>query len=171
MLLLMTQAIAVYSGDHYLMGKTPHTKDRFKIHWILQALAASCILTSFICVWFHKVTTHRLHYQSIHAITGLIACILWVVSIANGVVTAYATELRNVIRPAILKFLHGALGASSYGLGMVSAIYGISHPATQHHVSMVWIYWLNGIVATIGILTVLSPVLTVSRRGATILKS
>lgn len=167
----MTQAIAVFSGDHYLLGKTPLTKDRFRIHWILQALAAGSVLVAFICVWFHKVETHREHFQSIHAITGLIACILWLVSIANGVVTAYAAELRNVIRPVILKFLHGFLGAGSYGLGMVSATYGIAHPSTQHHLSMTCIYGLNGIVAVIGISTVLSPLLTVGRRADTILRA
>lgn len=168
----MTQAIVIYSGDHFIFNEKPTTKSKLKIHWILQAFAATCITIAFICIWIQKVKLESEHITTVHAILGLTAYILWLISIVIGITTAYAAELRHVIKPIILKILHPALGILSYSLGMVASFYGIEHGAENRmQLSTNWIYGLNILVGIIWIAAILSPILSLGRKSTTLLNS
>lgn len=165
----MTQAILVYSGNHWILKKNPQG-NRMKIHWILQAAAASCIFIGFICSVIQKIKSGKEHFATTHAIFGLITCVLWLLTIAVGILNAYAVELRHLIKPIVQKIVHGCLGVLSYSLGMLTLFYGINHDSVQQHFSKGWIIVYNVFICIIWVCTIAKPIATLCQRLTNIFK-
>lgn len=94
------------------------------------------------------------HFQTNHAITGLVSWILCFVVALTGVITVYSPKLKNSVRPVILKTFHLCLGLSCYAIGIASLILAMDKSSFTKDVS-------EGELLTINLLVILLTVWSV----------
>ncbi|XP_055626349.1 uncharacterized protein LOC129768618 [Toxorhynchites rutilus septentrionalis] len=123
-IIFMSQAVMTLSGGNFLTYKR-HYKTRIVIHWLLQAIAGTLITIAFVCIVLNKIRMGKAHFQTLHAIVGLITFVLTIISIAGGVFTKYGFQLRHIMRPIYSKIMHGIAGTVTYVMGMVTIGLGV----------------------------------------------
>lgn len=85
-----------------------------RVHWIIQVIG-SLLALSGICIKY--VYNDGKHFQTIHSTIGLISGIFLMISLCSGVIALKAFPLRNIVRPAFVKFLHYIVGSTAILLG------------------------------------------------------
>ncbi|KAJ4451053.1 hypothetical protein ANN_02490 [Periplaneta americana] len=123
-LLLMAEAVMIMSKDNILASKLGH-QGRVRMHWVLQASAATCIFVGFLIIVVNKNINNKNHFQSWHAIIGLVFLIFVGITSSGGVITLFAFRLKHYVKPAKMKLLHNLVGIVTFAIGVVTEILGI----------------------------------------------
>ena len=66
------------------------------------------------------------HFQSTHSIFGLITFIFTLLTVFGGVWTKYSFQLRNIVKPTLIKVFHSLLGIVVYVLAIITIILGFN---------------------------------------------
>ncbi|XP_050096151.1 probable transmembrane reductase CYB561D1 isoform X2 [Anopheles aquasalis] len=123
-LILMSQAVLTMSGTNYFTHRCTH-RTRVYIHWVLQAVAGILISIASVCIFLNKIRLGKAHFQTLHGIFGLVTVCATLASIAGGVTTKYAFQLRTYVRPLYSKLGHGIAGTVTYLLGITTIGLGV----------------------------------------------
>ncbi|EAT35327.1 AAEL012502-PA [Aedes aegypti] len=168
--ILMSQAVLTLSGANLLTYRQ-HQKTRILIHWILQALAGILITIAFVCIFLNKVRMDKKHFQTTHAIVGLITVILTLASIGGGIFTKYGYQLRHLVRPIYSKIMHGVAGVVTYILGSATIALGVySQWFQEDNNGQVRLALLIGIIA-VTLYVIVNPIAATISRTKTALRS
>lgn len=85
------------------------------IHWIIQVIGSSLALSGIVV---QHINYKGEHFQTIHSVIGLISAIFLLISLCGGVCALKSFHLRNVLRPASVKFCH-------YAVAIIAIVFGI----------------------------------------------
>lgn len=107
--------LSLYSGNSWTILTS--RKSKTKIHWILQTLGGCLSFSGAIIEILYKFQRNRSHFQSLHAIIGLIAIILLSVAILSGTAALFSISLKKYLKPLYSKTGHNILAMITYGLG------------------------------------------------------
>lgn len=122
-------------------------QQRVTAHWALQASALILITLAQAAIFTNKNNNGYPHYQSTHSLFGLATYLLTVMATIGGSLTKFSHQLRNVIKPAMIKVGHGFAGITVYLLAMATIFLGINQTFTNTGDDQVKI----GIVVAFGI--------------------
>lgn len=112
----MTQSILAFYSEN--VWSKQHTRQTHKtLHWILQALGSSAAIAGMVIEFYGKWQSSRSHFVSTHAILGLVAFILTLLGIFNGVSALWSVEMRTYVKPVYLKMVHNITGIAAFVLG------------------------------------------------------
>lgn len=119
-------------------------KTKVFLHWTLQVAAGICITGGLVSAVIRKIQRDKSHFKSYHAIFGLIAIILSLLTMLNGIPTKYSYRLRRNIRPVFAKIGHATLSLITYGVAVVALILGLYTGWFRHYGSptMFYVCWL-----------------------------
>uniref|UniRef100_A0A182K6X3 ascorbate ferrireductase (transmembrane) n=1 Tax=Anopheles christyi TaxID=43041 RepID=A0A182K6X3_9DIPT len=123
-LILMSQAVLTMSGANYFTHRCQHRTKVF-LHWLLQAVAGVLISIASVCIFLNKMRLGKPHFQTLHGIFGLVTVCFTLASIAGGVTTKYAFQLRHYMRPIYSKIGHGIFGTVAYLLATSTISLGV----------------------------------------------
>ncbi|XP_037928190.1 uncharacterized protein LOC119662608 [Teleopsis dalmanni] len=93
--------------------------EKTRLHWILQLIGS---IVGIIGIGI-KICLENKHFYTIHGVLGLVTLILCLVSLASGLSSLYANELKQRLQPIINKAVHNALGLCTFTLAMLSMYY------------------------------------------------
>lgn len=162
-LLFMTHAVLAFSGDNFLTRRVPRA-NRVKLHWVLQACAATSISIAFACIYTYKVRKNSEHFTTSHGNLGSWTLLLCIGTVGGGILASNAASLRQIVKPVIIKIVHSSFGLISYSMAILTIFLGLNHPWTHERLSNAWINTLIAIVAVIWLCAVSRPVITVCGR-------
>ncbi|KAG5888810.1 hypothetical protein JTB14_032723 [Gonioctena quinquepunctata] len=122
---LMAEGIILFSEPNVWSQRLDRTKKNY-LHGILLGLSTISVTVG-ICfeIYSKNQRVGVKHFQSDHAITGLVSWVLSMVSVLLGLFAAYSNSLKKFIRPVILKFIHNFLGLSAFAIGVASLVLGL----------------------------------------------
>lgn len=119
--LLMAEAImSLYSGNSWTQATTRDTKKT--IHWVMQVIGSALAIAG---ISIRINAKDKDHFQSVHAITGLISMIFLIITCCNGVSALWSRELRTYVKPIYTKLLHNVTAISAFVLGMIDFMAGV----------------------------------------------
>lgn len=168
--ILMSQAVLTLSGANLLTHRLHH-KTRILIHWVLQGLAGTLITIAFVCIFLNKVRMGKAHFQTTHAVVGLITVLLTLTSIGGGIFTKYGYQLRHLMRPIYSKIIHGVAGTVTYILGSATIALGVYSTWFQEdNNGQVRLALLIGIIA-VTLYVIVNPIAATISRTKTALRS
>ncbi|KAG5874395.1 hypothetical protein JTB14_012378 [Gonioctena quinquepunctata] len=121
---LMAEGIISFSEANVWNQRLPRNKKTY-IHGVLLGLSTISVTAGISCMISHKNDQGSEHFQSNHAITGLVSWLLAMVSTIFGLFAAYSRSLRNFIKPVSLKFIHIFVGNCSFALGITALSLGL----------------------------------------------
>jgi cytochrome b-561 domain-containing protein 2 len=121
----MSNAILIMADNNFLATNLSH-QDRITAHWIVQVSAVILILIAQTCIFMNKVNHEKAHFQSTHAVFGLITVLLTIATTFGGIFTKYSYSLRNIIKPAVSKVFHSLFGITAYVLAIITIILGFN---------------------------------------------
>ncbi|KRT82672.1 hypothetical protein AMK59_4579 [Oryctes borbonicus] len=121
---LATEALMLFVSDN-VWSQGIEKKTKTLIHGILMGTSAVLMITG-IALEIDRTSgvPNYPHFQSAHAITGLIAMIILILAILGGFCAMFAQSLKGFLRPVITKFIHNVLGNLSFIFGIVSLCCG-----------------------------------------------
>ncbi|EAT46444.1 AAEL002406-PA [Aedes aegypti] len=121
---LMAESIlAFYSSCSWAVALTQ--PQRRTTHWIMQVIGAVCIIVGIALEYYWRDRNpEKRHFSTTHSILGLVALILLVLSMCNGLGSLYAVELRKRIKPVYLKLSHHFIGLACFVFGMAAIVLG-----------------------------------------------
>lgn len=119
--LLMGEAVMAMSQDNIITGRLGRPS-RVKIHWILQAIAASLIFIGFLIIVINKNINNKHHFHTWHSIFGLITVIMVGITSSGGVAALFSVQIKQFIQPALMKLVHNVAGILTYICGALSMI-------------------------------------------------
>jgi hypothetical protein len=167
-LLIMSHAILCMADNNFLTHSFNYQK-RVTIHWVLQTAALILITIGQTCIFLNKNRNNKLHYQSTHAIFGLITYLLTVAATLGGVFTKYSFNFRTVIKPIVVKISHSFAGLLTYILAMITICLGIHQFFNDSHDS-----WSKPVVYVIIFITTsyvtIKSIILLTSRTSNILK-
>ena len=120
----MSHAILSMADNNYFTSSFSY-QNKVTLHWVLQAVAGVLIVIGVTCIYANKVMNDKPHFQTTHAIFGLITNLLLLSSIAGGVVTKYSFQLRKTVKPIFIKMGHSIFGMTTYIMAMISIGLGV----------------------------------------------
>ncbi|GJQ76744.1 hypothetical protein Trydic_g15587 [Trypoxylus dichotomus] len=121
---LGAEALILFASDNvWSQGIEKNTKKI--MHGILMGISAVLMIIG-IALEINRAAgvTNYPHFQSAHAITGLIAMIFIIFGSLVGLCAKFAQSLKGFLRPVITKFIHNVLGNLSFIFGIVSLCCG-----------------------------------------------
>jgi uncharacterized membrane protein YhaH (DUF805 family) len=122
----MGEAILILSDDNILTYLHPSIKETVREHhWIIQVVAAICNIVGFATEIHNKNLKGRSHFQSTHAILGLVTIILSFVACVVGIITLCAAKLKDWVKPSHIKIIHTVTGMLTFVLGIAAQITGL----------------------------------------------
>lgn len=161
----MTEALLTFSGTSILSERLNH-KSKITLHWILQTIAVVCSTAGFVIIIIHKNDHHKLHFQSIHGIIGLIATILFLLSSFGGIFAKYAMRFKHMMRPINVKLIHTIAGVVAYILGMYAILLGLFTGwftrVTGNSSVIIWLCF--AFVLAVGLHAILNPLRVIYSR-------
>lgn len=86
------------------------------VHWIIQVIGSLLALSGILVKY---LSNNGKHFQTIHSTIGLISAIFIVISLCSGIFALKSFQLRNILRPTLVKFLHYVIGIVAIVLGIV----------------------------------------------------
>uniref|UniRef100_A0A182LRX6 ascorbate ferrireductase (transmembrane) n=1 Tax=Anopheles culicifacies TaxID=139723 RepID=A0A182LRX6_9DIPT len=119
-LLMAEGIILLYSGNGWTQ-KLSHSHKR-TVHWLIEVVGCSCCVVGIALEIYFRQSTNRRHFSSSHSIVGLISLAFLVLTLVNGLMALFASELRKRIRPIYSKLSHYLTGTVCYVLGMVAIV-------------------------------------------------
>lgn len=120
----MTQAILALYSQNVLSQHNSRNIQR-RIHWIMQ-LIGSLMAIAGIIIEFNSTYIDS-HFNSLHAILGLIAISLTGFGLINGTLALFSIELKNYLKPIKTKFFHNLVGTSAFVVGMIALFFGYEY--------------------------------------------
>ncbi|KAL6429737.1 hypothetical protein ACFW04_007561 [Cataglyphis niger] len=164
--LLMSEAIVVLAGDHFLTNSLSRRANKH-LHWILQAIG---LIFNFVGVGL-MYNSNKVHFHSIHGITGFTSLVIVCAVTIFGYPVWIAWKLRKFVRPVVIKLLHNFLGTAGFVIGMVAQCYGykknwIYRTTKEEYASDV----LLVLTVLITILSLRSALLSLIRQGVAFLR-
>lgn len=117
----MTQAILALYSQNALTQHNSRLIQR-RIHWIMQ-LVGSLMAIAGITIEFFSVYVES-HFNSTHAILGIVAISLTCFGLINGTLALFSIELKNYFKPIKTKFFHILIGTSAFVVGMIALFFG-----------------------------------------------
>ena len=124
-LILVSNAVLIMA-DSSILTSNLSFQNRIKAHWIIQVFALILMVIAQICIFTNKVNLGKSHFQTTHSIFGLITLILTMLTSIGGIFTKYALQLRNQIRPVVLKCFHSFAGMIVYVLALITIMLGFN---------------------------------------------
>lgn len=122
----MTNGILSMADKNVFTQNFSHQK-RVTAHWVMQAFALILITIAQSAIYINKDRNGYPHYQSIHSIFGLVTYLMAVgVGTFGGTAAKYSYQLRNFVKPVMLKIGHGFGGIAVYVLAMITIFLGIN---------------------------------------------
>lgn len=106
-------------------------QQRVTTHWVVQAVALVLITVAQSAIYINKDRNGYPHYQSTHSLFGLVTYLLTVSATFGGALTKYSFQLRNVIKPAMLKTGHGFAGIAVYMMATTTIFLGLNQSWTD----------------------------------------
>ncbi|KFB50121.1 hypothetical protein ZHAS_00018177 [Anopheles sinensis] len=169
-LILMSQAVLTMSGTNYFTHRCHHRTKVF-LHWLLQAVAGILITIASVCIFLNKIRLQKSHFQTLHGIFGLVTVCFTLASIAGGVTTKYAFQLRHHMRPIYSKLIHGIAGTVTYLLGVTTIGLGVySHWFQEDNDANVRLTLVVAI-GVIAMYVIIAPMLNTIQRMKTAVRS
>lgn len=120
---MMAEAILAFTHTNRLTYK-----QQVLLHWIFHSIGFSFIIAGFVVVIIHKNNNNYSHFESAHAIAGLITIICVILSIFGGVVTKFSFQLRKHLRPIRIKLFHSIFGSLTFLLALITILIAIFSP-------------------------------------------
>jgi uncharacterized membrane protein len=122
----MANGILSMSDKNVFSQNLSHQK-RVTVHWVMQAFALVVITIAQSAIYVNKDRNGYPHYQTTHSIFGLITYLITVgVGTFGGTAAKYSYQLRNFVKPAMVKIGHGFGGIGVYILAIVTISLGIN---------------------------------------------
>lgn len=121
----MSNAILIMADNSFLTYRLSH-QQRTTVHWIVQLFAIALMVVAQICIFTNKVNAGKSHFQTTHSIFGLITLMLTMLTGIGGVFTKYSIQLRNHIKPVVLKCFHSFGGIAVYAMALITMILGFN---------------------------------------------
>lgn len=115
----MTQSILAFYSEN-VWSKDHKRKTHKTLHWILQALGSSAAIAGMMFEFVNLSQREIQHFVGPHAILGLIAFILTVIGMLNGVSALWSVEIRTYVKPVYLKFAHNLNGIAAFVIGKLT---------------------------------------------------
>lgn len=110
----MAEAImTLYATNGWSFFHSPRTKRN--IHWIIQVIGSTMGIMGTVIL----IPKQKHHFESAHAITGLISLILTVIALINGIAALWPVQMYSKfnIRPVVSKILHNFVGMMAFVMG------------------------------------------------------
>lgn len=117
--LLMAESIMCFY-EHNSWTKHHGRRTRSNLHWILQVIGCSFAIAGSWILY----DARRVHFISIHSVTGMVSLVFSVVGMLNGIWAHWATEWRAHAKPVYGKLFHNVTGLFTFIVGMWSLVYG-----------------------------------------------
>ncbi|XP_055686612.1 transmembrane reductase CYB561D2-like [Lutzomyia longipalpis] len=164
--IFMTEAILSFSENN-LLARNRNFKWRVKYHWILQAIGGASVAAGFIIILTNKFINEKSHFQTNHAIVGLVTIIVTALVAAGGIWTKYSYDLREYLRPVYAKLIHAALGGAVYILAVTALILGMNSDFFERY-SFSSAKWVGGFILILtGVYILTKPLTTCIARFKT----
>lgn len=106
---------------------------RVTTHWVTQAVALVLITIAQSAIYINKERYGYPHYQTTHSLFGLVTYLLTVTATLGGTLTKYSYQLRNVVKPAMLKIGHSFAGITVYMLATATIFLGLNQSWTDYN--------------------------------------
>ncbi|KAF7267641.1 hypothetical protein GWI33_019131 [Rhynchophorus ferrugineus] len=116
---LMGVAIILFSEDNLLTLFIPRTR-RYWIHGVLLTLSCLAVTIGISVEVDSKRKRDRAHFESDHAILGLVSWLLIFVSVLLGLLASNTRTFHNYVKPVVIKFIHNFLGIAAFLIGVGS---------------------------------------------------
>ncbi|XP_045462510.1 transmembrane reductase CYB561D2-like [Harmonia axyridis] len=101
-------------------------KDKVFNHWVIETVGLVGSTLAFSCGYKDKTEKNEAHFQTWHAILGLLGYALSIFSGLNGIPALYRKELKAYVSPDWNKYFHivtGSLGFFFGGLSLLASLY------------------------------------------------
>jgi uncharacterized membrane protein len=121
----MAQAIIVLSKDSIYIFLHPCIRDPIQQHWISQGFAAMCIIAGFVIIIVDRNKSDHGHFNSFHAIIGLITVILFFITCSGGIVTVHAAKFKDLTKRERIRLVHVLIGILTFVFSVVSVGTGL----------------------------------------------
>lgn len=121
----MAQAIIVLSKDSIYIFMHPCIRDSIQQHWISQGFGAMCIIAGFVIIIVDRNKSNHGHFDSVHAVIGLVTIILFFITGIGGIVTVHAAKLKNLTKHERTKLVHVLIGILTFVFSVVSVATGL----------------------------------------------
>lgn len=112
----MAQAILTFYPENVWSKKLTRSQKR-TLHWMLQVTGSMAAIIGMIIEYVGREQKGKSHFKSIHALFGLSAGILALISLMGGISTLWSIELKKYARPIYIKLTHILFGIVAFGLG------------------------------------------------------
>jgi cytochrome b-561 domain containing protein 2 len=112
-------------ADNNFLTQSLNYQNRVTVHWILQTSALILITIAQTCIFLNKNRLGKSHYQSTHALFGLVTYLLTIISSLGGIFTKFSFQLKHILKPLITKVLHSFAGLLTYILAMITICLGV----------------------------------------------
>lgn len=166
---LMAESImAFYSGCSWAVALT-HPQ-RKTTHWVMQVVGSGSIIVGIALEIYFRETKKKKHFSSPHSILGLIALVLLVLSMCNGLGSLYAVELRKRMKPMYIKLSHHFIGLACFVIGMASLFIGYSKKIFKHNTTPELLVALQIMTILVILLSVLGVLRTIFSHGRALLR-
>lgn len=121
----MAQAIIVLSKNSIYIFLRRCIRDCIQQHWISQGFAAMCIIAGVVIKIVEKNKSDHGHFDSVHAIIGVITVIIFFITCIGGIVTVHVAKLKNFAKHEHIRLVHVLIGILTFVLGVVSVGTGL----------------------------------------------
>lgn len=109
-------------SPHNIITRNMSQKTRIRCHWVTMTLSLAFCLGGFVAIY--KSKGHKPHFESSHAITGLISACFLLLSFLNGIMALFSKELKTFMKPVVIKLMHCVCGSLTFLIGSLSLILG-----------------------------------------------
>ncbi|KAG5873230.1 hypothetical protein JTB14_009049 [Gonioctena quinquepunctata] len=125
--ILMTEGVLIISKENPVGRRLRlnHTM-KLRYHWIILTIAFVLSCAGFLIVIINKNNKNKEHFKTWHGLFGLMAIVACIPAVINGTATLFDVELKNFIKPSIIKLIHQASGTIAFlfgGLAVFLSIY------------------------------------------------
>lgn len=120
----MAESLLTFSPSN-LLTRRLHHHTQIYVHWVLQVFAAIFITSGLFATVIRKIDSGKLHFQTYHALFGIIAVAFTYATMTGGLPTKYAFRMRRYVRPVYAKCAHSSMGLITYATAVVAILLGL----------------------------------------------
>lgn len=159
----MTEGILAFTSNAFTARGLKYS-ERLTLHWLLQLSGIIMIAIAFWAIYTHKTNNGYNHFYSQHASMGLNTCLMVVGVTCGGIAARYSNAFRNVIKPAYLKIIHSIFGVITYSMAIFTFYLGLDSVWFRAQSNAQWIILLTYAVATLAILALSKPLISIAKK-------
>lgn len=109
--------MSLYSQN--MWSKSYDRKKQRTLHWVLQAIGSSIAIFGIVLEYISREKKGKKHFKEGHGLVGLIAAILTIITMLNGVSALWSVNFYKYIKPAYLKLIHNLNGIAAFVCGKI----------------------------------------------------